>query len=84
MDTSFVRESAETSDVVVEGDVDFDSLGDEIFNILELLELVLAADVVAVGDYHAGHESAEGGDAVTFADSEDGGVNMGGSGWDVH
>src|SRR5690606_14990296 len=54
VDTSLVGEGAETSDVVVEGNVDLDSLGDQVLEILQLVELVLAQDIVTVGDDHAG------------------------------
>lgn len=60
VDTGFVGEGAETSDVVVEGNVDFNGSGNKILNVLELLELVLALDVFRVGDHHTGHETTKG------------------------
>jgi hypothetical protein len=45
MDTGFVSESAEASDVVVERNVDFDIVGNELLDLLELLEVVLAKDL---------------------------------------
>jgi hypothetical protein len=41
VDSSLMGEDAETGDVVVEGNVNFDSLSHEIFNILQLVQLVL-------------------------------------------
>lgn len=70
VDSGLVGESTETGDVVVEGDVDLDGLGDEILNLLELVELVSRGDVVVAVDDHAGQETSERGDAVTLADSE--------------
>jgi hypothetical protein len=43
--TSLVGESAETGDIVVKRDVDLDRFGDEIFYLLQLVELVLALDI---------------------------------------
>lgn len=77
VDTGLVGEGTETSDVVVEGDVDLDGLGDELLNVLELVELVLAHDVVAVGDDHAGHQATKRGDTVTLTNTEHGGVDVG-------
>ena len=80
MDAGLVRKSAEAGDVVVEGDVDLDRLGNQVLELLELMQLVLALDVLGIGNDHAGHQSAERGDSVSFADSEDAGVDMGGAG----
>ena len=77
MDTSLVGECRETGNVVVEGDVALDSFADEILNLLELVELILALDILGVGDDHASHKTAERGDAVTLADAEHGGVDVG-------
>ena len=66
VDTGFVGEGTETGDGVVEGDVDFYGLGDEVFDVFELVELVLGHYVVSVHCYHAGHKPAEGGDAVAL------------------
>jgi hypothetical protein len=80
VDAGLVGESAESGDVVVEGDVDLDSLGNQILEILELVELVLALDVLGVGDDHAGHESTERSDSVPLTDSENTGVDVSGTG----
>jgi hypothetical protein len=77
VDTGFVGESAESGDVVVEGNVDLDSLGNQVLKILELVKLVLALDVLGVGDDHAGHESTERSDSVSLTDSENAGVDVG-------
>lgn len=80
MDTGLVGEGGETGDVVVEGDVDLDAVGDKVLDLLELVEVVLALDVVTVGDNHASHETTERGDSVALTDTDDGGVNVGGTG----
>ena len=72
-----MREGAEASNVVVEGNVDLDALGDQIFNLLELVQLVLAEDIVAVGDNHAGHEATKRGDTIAFTDTNNTGINVG-------
>ena len=76
VDAGFVGEGAEAGDGVVEGDVDFDGVGDEVFDFLELVKVVLGGDVFAVGDEHAGHEPAERRDAVAFPDADDRGVDV--------
>lgn len=77
VDAGLVGEGAEPGDVVVEGDVDLDGLRDEILQVSELVQFVLAHDVVAVGDNHAGHQTAERGDAVPLSDAQHGGVDVG-------
>ena len=81
VDASFVGEGAEAGDGVVEGDVDGHGFRDKLFDLLDLLELVLADDIVAVGGDHARHQAAEGGDAVALADAEDGSVDVGDAGF---
>lgn len=80
VDTGLVGEGAESGDVVVEGDVDLDGLGDQVLDILELLQLVLALDVLGVGDHHAGHQATKRGDTVALTDTENGGIDVGGTG----
>src|SRR5699024_9523004 len=80
VDTSLVGESTETGNVVVERNVDLNGLSNEVLNVLELLELVLALDVVAVGNHHTGHQTTERGDAVTLTNTEDRGVNVSSTG----
>jgi hypothetical protein len=41
-----VGECAETGDIVIEGDVDLDRFGDEIFDLFQLMELVLVLDIL--------------------------------------
>lgn len=77
VDAGLMGEGAEPGDVVVEGDVDLDGLRDEILQVSELVQFVLAHDVVAVGDNHAGHKTAERGDAVPLSDAQHGGVDVG-------
>ena len=80
VDAGLVGEGAEASDGIVEGDVDLDSLGDHVLDLLELVQLVLALDVLRGRDDHAGHQATERGDTVTLADTKDGGVDVGGTG----
>lgn len=79
VDTGLVGKGTETGDVVVEGNVDLDSFGDEVLNVLDLLQLVLALDVFGVGDHHTGHQTAKRGDTVALADTEDGGIDVSGT-----
>ena len=79
VDTGLVGEGAKTGDVVVEWNVDLDSLGNQLLNILQLLKLVLALDIVTVGDNHAGHESSEWGDTVALSNTENRGIDVGGT-----
>jgi len=80
VDTGLVGEGAETGDVVVEGNVDLDGLGDDVLDLLQLLELVLGLDVVAVGDDHAGHQATKRGDTVALTNANNRGVDVGGTG----
>jgi hypothetical protein len=86
MDTGLVRKGAESCDVVVEGYVDFDEIGDQIFDFLELLDVVLDVlsathnihlgvanlidNVFAIRDNHTGHQATERCDTVTLADTQ--------------
>jgi len=79
VDTGLVGEGAETGDVVVERNVDLDGFGDQVLEVLELVELVLVLDVLGVGNDHAGHESTEWSDSVTLTNTEDTGVDVGGT-----
>ena len=79
VDTSLVSEGAETGDVVVEGDVDLDKIGNKILNLLELLEVVLAHDVVTVRNDHTGHETTKGRDTVALTDTKNGSINVSGT-----
>jgi hypothetical protein len=80
VDTGLVGEGAEAGDVVVEGNVDLDGLSNKILERLQLLELVLGLDVVAVGDDHAGHEATKRSNTVALTNSNDGGVDVGSTG----
>jgi hypothetical protein len=71
VDSSLMGEGAETGDVVVEGNVNFDNLSHEIFNILQLVQLVLAQNILPICDNHACHESTEGRDAVSLTNTQD-------------
>jgi len=80
MDTSLVCKGGKTGNVVVEGNVDLDAVGDKVLNGLELVEVVLALDELTVGDNHPGHETTERGDTVPLANTDDRSVNVGGTG----
>lgn len=79
VDAGLVSEGTETGDVVVEGNVDLNSLGNKVLNVLDLLQLVLALDVLGVGNHHTGHETTQGGDTVALTDTKDGGIDVGGT-----
>lgn len=80
VDAGLVGEGAEAGDVVVEGHVDLDGLGNEVLDLLQLLKLVLGLDVVAVGDDHARHQTTERGDTVALTNADNRGVDVGGTG----
>lgn len=61
-------------------DVDLDGLGNEILNILELVQLVLAHDIVPVGDNHACHETTQRGDTVSLTNSHNRGIDVSSAG----
>ena len=82
MDTSLMRESAESGNVIIKWNINFDSFRDQVFKIAQLFELVLAADVIAVCNDHTGHKTPERGDAVTLTDTEDRRVNVCGAGFE--
>lgn len=67
VDTSLVGKGAETGDRVVERSVDLYCVGDQVFELLDLVQLVLALDVVGAGDHHAGQEATKRGNAVPLA-----------------
>ena len=67
---------AETGDVVVEGDVDLNSLSNQILEVLELLELVLALNVLGVGNHHASHETTKRSDTVALTNTKNGSINV--------
>lgn len=60
MDAGLVGEGAEARDRVVERDRDLDGLGDEVLELAEHGEVVLALDVLGVDDVHASDEATKG------------------------
>lgn len=80
MDTCLVGECAESGNVVVERDGNLDGLGDEVFNLSEHGQLVLGLYVFRVGDHHSGDQTAERGDTVSLSDTENRGIDVGGTG----
>jgi hypothetical protein len=79
LDCYLVCEGTEASDVVVEWNVDLHGLGDQILNILELVKLVLAHNILSVGNDHAGHESSERSNAVSLTNTQNRGIDVGSS-----
>ena len=58
------------SDGVHEGNVDLDGLRDQVLDLTEHGQVVLALDVLGVRGVQARDETAEGGDTDTLADTE--------------
>ena len=58
MYAGLVGECTEAGDIVVEGDIDLDSTGDQILDELQLGKIILAPDVVSVSNQHACNESS--------------------------
>jgi hypothetical protein len=48
-----VRESAETRNVVVEGDLDLARFGDNVFEVTKGMQLVFTLDILGVDNHHA-------------------------------
>jgi len=46
-------------------------------HLLQLVKLVLALDVVRSGNDHSSHQATEGRDAISLADTNDGGIDVG-------
>lgn len=82
VDARFVRERTVSSDVIVEGDRYIHCLGNNVLQVPQFLEIVFAFDVFFVGGVHAGEKTADGGDSISFADTEDGGIDVGGTGFE--
>ena len=60
VDAGLVGEGAEACDGVVERHVDLHGLGHHIFDLLELVQLVLGRDIVVVLDDHASEQPTKG------------------------
>lgn len=67
-----MREGTVTSDGVHEGNVDLNSFGDQVLDLSEHGEVVLALDVLRVGSVEAGNETTKRGDSYTLTDTENG------------
>ena len=72
----FVSKGTVASDVIVERNRDVYGFSDNVFEITEFLEVVFAFDVFFVCGIHTCQESADGSNAVSFSDSENGSVDM--------
>lgn len=80
VNTGLVGESTEASDVVVERNVDLNGLRHKVLDLLELVELVLALDILRVRHHHTSHQTTKRGDSITLANTENGGINVSGTG----
>lgn len=49
-----VGEGAEAGDGIVEWHIDFHGFGDQVLNLLELMQLVSGGDIIVAADNHAG------------------------------
>lgn len=76
VNTSLVGKGTESGDVVVKGNGDFDSLGNQVFDFSEHGKVVLGLDVLGVGDHHSGNQSSQGRNSVSLTDTQDRGVNV--------
>ena len=59
-------EGTEASDGVVERDVDFYGLANEILDILQFVELVFGSHILPVNGDHTCHETAKRRDTISF------------------
>jgi hypothetical protein len=78
----FVSEGAVTGDVIVEWDGYVDCFSDDIFQIAKFFEVVFCFDVFFVCGVHACEKTSDGGDSISFTDTEDGGVDVGCTGFE--
>ena len=76
MDASLVRERTVTRDGVHEGNVDLDGLGNQVLDLTEHGQVVLALHVLGVRGIQARDETTERGDTDTLANTEHRGVDM--------
>lgn len=79
VDAGLVGEGTVAGDAVVEGHLDLDGVRNQVLQIAQLVQLVLGGDVVWVNGEHACDEVADGCDSVALADTEDGGIDVGGT-----
>jgi hypothetical protein len=79
VDASLVGEGTVPGDRVHEGDVDLDGLSDQVLDFSEHGEVVLGLDVFGVGGIETGDEATERGDTDTLTNTEDGGIDVGGT-----
>lgn len=76
VDASLVSEGTVTSDVVVEGHSNLDSISNNVLNITNSLEVVLVHDVALVSSVHASQQTTKRGDTITFTNTQDRGINV--------
>ena len=76
---SLVCERAKPCDVVVEWYFDFHSIRHEILDRFEFGQVVLAQNVVTVGNQHPSDKSTQGRNSIAFTDAQDRGVYMRGT-----
>ena len=58
MYAGLVCERTEAGNIVVEGDIDLDSTGDQVLDRLQLGKIILAPHVVSISNQHACNESS--------------------------
>ncbi len=80
MDTGLVGEGAVTSDRVHEGNIDLDSLCDQVLDLAEHGEVVLALHIFGVCGVQARDETTKGGDTDTLTDTKNGSIDVGSAG----
>ena len=62
-----------------QGNRNLDGLGDQVFDFSQHGQVVLGLDVFRVGDHHPGDQSSQGGDSVPLTDTQNRGVDVGGT-----
>lgn len=82
VDIGFVGKGVEIGDGVVEGSVDFDGFGDEIFEFFEFVEFVFVFDIFRVGDDYVSYQVIKRGDIIVFINVENIGINVGSIGFE--
>lgn len=77
VNTGLVGEGTVASNGVHEGDVDLDSLGDQVLDLSEHGEVVLGLDILRVGGVEARNETTKRGDTNTLTNTKNGGIDVG-------
>lgn len=80
VNTGLVGERTVTSDGVHEGNVDLDGLGDQVFNLTEHRQVVLALDVFGVRRVQARDKTTKRGDTDTLTNTKNRGIDVSSTG----